>query len=375
MYLPFSMSVVSIDYFDLEKKIDLSDSIRQAFGSNGLGILIVSNIPGILDKRSALLPYGQKFYNLPEDVKQSFMDKDSSFQFGWSEGNEFLDKEKTIADTSKSGFYANPTIDVPTVDEFTIKKYPGLARPNIWPDENILPGFKSHYLNLAQQIHSVGLLIAEQCDIFIHNTLKSYGIDPLSMLNLPSLHKILHESLSSKSRILHYSQPKKFHKIQNVSKLWCNEHTDIGALTGLTNALWLDEEFNTVTKPDDKCGLYIRDKNNDEIQIIIPTDCIAFQIGKTAQILSGGLLKATPHFVKAPESSMNWTSRNTLAVFCQPNWDAELTCPDIPGVNKSDINFNPWRNGFTFSDLLAAVMVNSYNMDEEDKVSDTSTTD
>jgi hypothetical protein len=38
-------------------------------------------------------------------------------------------------------------------------------------------------------------------------------------------------------------------------------------------------------------GLYIRSRNSEIVKVSIPADCIAFQIGETAQIHSGGILQ------------------------------------------------------------------------------------
>lgn len=52
------------------------------------------------------------------------------------------------------------------------------------------------------------------------------------------------------------------------------------------------------------------------------------QVGEALQIHSGGLLKATPHYVKAASGTRRvGISRNTLAVFMQPDVLEPLDCP------------------------------------------------
>ena len=46
------------------------------------------------------------------------------------------------------------------------------------------------------------------------------------------------------------------------------------------------------------------------------------------QIQSGGLLRATPHYVRAPGSAAAGVSRNTFAVFMQPKCGAALSHKD-----------------------------------------------
>lgn len=62
--------------------------------------------------------------------------------------------------------------------------------------------------------------------------------------------------------------------------------------------MYLDLEGNEVKCPDPNAGLYARSRSGDLVKVSIPQDYLAFQIGETAQIQSGGILQATPHCVK-----------------------------------------------------------------------------
>jgi isopenicillin N synthase-like dioxygenase len=80
-------------------------------------------------------------------------------------------------------------------------------------------------------------------------------------------------------------------------------------------------------------GLYIQARNGHCVRVTIPNDCCAFQIGETGQILSGGLLQATPHAVLVPSSITNTTnnsnavSRESFALFIEPASDDRLVLP------------------------------------------------
>lgn len=97
-------------------------------------------------------------------------------------------------------------------------------------------------------------------------------------------------------------------------------------------------------------GLYIRNRKSQLIHVTIPASCVAFQIGETAQIHSGGLLQvllvinynytkchyiifqqATPHAVRG--STIQKVSRETFAVFMEPMWMEPMSIPD--GVDPS----------------------------------------
>lgn len=69
-----------------------------------------------------------------------------------------------------------------------------------------------------------------------------------------------------------------------------------------------------------------------------------FQLGECAEILSGGALKATSHWVKPPQVSGLF--RATLAVFFNPNVDVTLATP-----NDVTSQVRHFRNGQTFGEF------------------------
>jgi hypothetical protein len=279
---------------------------------------------------------------------------------------------------------------------------------------------------------SVGLLVAKYCDKYVHSKCASYKAD--------TLQTIIATSKCCKARLLHYfpvesdcsqlfgsdspagtddnttitsseasscvqdntdiidNNNDSSSWINNTSPIsdddnafssWCGWHNDHGALTGLTAAMLLDDStgepvstlISTNNDGDDHpavstSGLYARNRKGELVKITIPEDCIAFQIGETAQILSGGILQATPHAVRATEATQtaaaaaappppttttttttestniaesstsgmcNTTptrgstqrririSRETFAVFMEPMWDYPMKVPG--GIN------------------------------------------
>jgi hypothetical protein len=99
-----------------------------------------------------------------------------------------------------------------------------------------------------------------------------------------------------------------------------------GSLTGLTPAMFFNKEGEPIPCPDPEAGLYIRARTGQTVKAVIPPDCVAFQIGETAQVHTGGVLQATPHCVRAAE--VEGVSRGTLAVFMEPEWDAPMEAPE-----------------------------------------------
>ena len=94
-------------------------------------------------------------------------------------------------------------------------------------------------------------------------------------------------------------------------------------------------------------------------QVKLPPDSIGFQIGEAAQIHTGGLLVATPHCVTPTDAPS--ISRESYALFMEPNWDERMDPPKGCGVDdvvrycvseKVPKLGERWREGMTFGEFL-----------------------
>jgi len=171
------------------------------------------------------------------------------------------------------------------------------------------------------------------------------------------LRNTITSSLACKARLLHYFPRTKDDAVKAGDASWCGWHLDHGTLTGLTPAMFVDENLNEVESPDPEAGLYIRARSGDVVKVGVERSHIAFQIGQTSQVHTGGALVATPHMVKAPTTGTN-ISRETLAVFMQPSWDVPM---DIPaGAQQQEIGVPEWQPNTDFSQFTKTVMANYY---------------
>jgi hypothetical protein len=100
---------VEIAYEDLiNKDADLTDLIAKGFGSDPdcLGIVIITGLEkeglGYPEKRETLLKLASEFADLDEDVKMSCVHIQSSYNFGWSHGQEFMNGRP---DYAKGSYY------------------------------------------------------------------------------------------------------------------------------------------------------------------------------------------------------------------------------------------------------------------------------
>ena len=259
---------------------------------------------------------------------------------GWSRGKETL-KNGQI-DTHKGSYYANcafyvdPALECakPTA-EFSPENFPEYLSPNLWPGENVLPGFKTTFEDLCRIIIDTAVLVAKVCDRYAEKEIPDYQTGYLE--------HVVKTSTTTKARLLHYFPAEETEENSTANDDdWCATHKDHGCLTGLTSAMFINEskevpgipvsysyqpKFLPVLQelpasPDPTAGLYIQSRSGATVQVKIPRDCIAFQTGEALERITKGKFKAVPHFVrgvKAGVSDGGRIARNTLAVFTQPN--------------------------------------------------------
>jgi len=328
------MSVVILKYEDLCNGKDFYNEIEEAYGKNGLGILLVSGVPKVSEYRKKLLPLAYQFSQFDEKIKSKYEHKESSYSFGWSHGKE---KFKGKYDISKGSYYNNPQYDKITDDKELIKKYPFCCNPNIWPKDD-LPELENAFKNMGQLIVDVGLLVAKQCDSYIKKKNDKYE---------EKIYDIIKESPICKARLLFYYPKKENEESTENSDDWCGWHLDHGSLTGLTCGMYLNEKGEEIKTNDKRPGLYIKNRKGEMIKAVYNEDYLAFQIGETAQIHTGGDLAATPHCVRG--TFEKGVGRAQFAVFMEPKWDYKMNYPKNKTI--SDCEVNCLKDDMVFSDF------------------------
>ncbi|KAK0631958.1 hypothetical protein B0T14DRAFT_419793 [Immersiella caudata] len=348
---------VTVSLEDLKAGTVSFGALKEAFGPNSLGILVVKDVPPeFVELRHRLLSYSSYLGNLPKSKLDELENEKAKYLTGWSLGKETLKNGQV--DTLKGSFYANCAFYVdpalacaePT-EEFNAENFPEYLTPNIWPGEDTLPGFKDSFEQLCRVIINVAVLVARACDRFAEKEIAGY---PSSYLE-----RVVSTSTTTKARLLHYF-PEESATIAASRTAggdededdWCATHLDHGCLTGLTSAMFVDEaktspsiaEPASETKdaatpapsllplpelaasPDPVSGLYIKSRTGETVQVKIPRNCIAFQTGEALERITAGKFKAVPHFVRGARAAMSdgRIARNTLAVFTQPNLGDEV---------------------------------------------------
>jgi len=335
--------VVRLTYQELDDPhAEMVDRIQRAYDESGLGLVAVRDVPQLKEKRERLLRLAPKVARLPPDVLRELEDPKSHYNFGWSHGKERLQDGRP--DRRKGSYYNNPLHNVPTDDPVLRDAYPSSARPNLWPERS-MPELEDAFMDLGRLVARVGMLVAKQCDLYVEGSIGRDVALPHRMTD------VLRASRCPKARLLHYFPPPDGSEGSEIDgENWCGWHTDHGTLTGLVSAMYMRGD-EVVSSPDPRCGLYVRDRAGEVVQVSIMEDEIAYQMGEASQILSGGFLHATPHCVRAPTPSLaGGVSRNTFAVFMQPQWDTSMDPP--PGYEGSAGRHVPaWSSGQTFGEF------------------------
>jgi len=329
-------SLVKIKYSDLinpqNSENFLFDAISNAYNKEGLGLMVIEKVPGILEKKKKLFELNHKLVNLSEAELKKVEKPEVNYSIGWSYGKEYLGSKP---DMLKASYYAKlKPLNLP----FNYKD------TNIWPV--MLPELNSSFNAVGDVIRDIGLIILKNIDLYIKKHYPSYE------LNYP---KIISDSDENTGRMLYYFPKIRLEKnnfinntnnITNTSEFessennWCEWHNDHGSLTGLVSAGYFNEDGSEANNLKlTKTGLYVQNRKGDIIRMAYGPEDLAFQLGETLQIHSGGLLHATPHAVKFMDDAPDNISRSTFALFMEPTKNFKLNLPKES--QKENINTSP----------------------------------
>lgn len=191
-------------------------------------------------------------------------------------------------------------------------------------------------------MHEVVTLLAKHIDAMAESRVKGYS--------KCLLYNAMKDTEKAKGRLLYY-YPLEEKESNDDSKAsaakednWIGWHNDSGFLTSLAGDLYIDDTTGQplpASEIDPEAGLYITDRSGESIHVTIPQDCMAVQIGECVQILTGGVVIATPHCVRGPRAGWNPNSSSKVArIACPCFIDSKptfpLTMPD--GCSREDVS-------------------------------------
>lgn len=279
--------LVVISYEDLiNKETDLSEEIARAYGPGALGVIAIRGIPGFVEKKKALLRQAHQLAHLPKESLAKLEDEKSLYNAGWSHGREKLGDKPDFA---KGSFYFNPLVDLPgTIAER--EKYPFSYIPNLWPTED-MPKFEPAAKALGTLMHEQVVALCVHIDKFAKKRVTNY-IDNI-------MYNAISTTIKAKGRLLYYFPLPDEELKKGAADSWIGWHNDSGFLTSLAGDMYVnDETGEEIECPDPAAGLYVVNRDGDSVKVDIPEDCMAVQMGECCQIVTGGILQATPHCVR-----------------------------------------------------------------------------
>jgi len=338
----FSTKPIKIDFQNLtSQSYDLSSDIEKAFGLNGLGFAVITNIPSYPEYRKKVLASGYKLTHEPEEVIKSISKPEIHNAIGFDD-IPFITKGDKVNKMFCSFTARNLR------NSLIYPSHPEMERDhsNVWP--NSLPKFKENFLHLGKLINSCQANLLRhmsnyitQCDSSFNNKLANDFKDEIKQ--------------DSYSRLITYFPPDKYiHEREGDKYVWDDWHTDYSLLTALTHPLYFTKEGEVY--PSGHSSLNIKDRQGNPHEVVYEENELAIQASDALFILSGGRLLATPHSVRISKKMPLNLFRINLAVFFQPNYNYIMNIPggeefkDI--IKKDPMKFEfenaPFKNGMDY---------------------------
>ncbi|CAK9009898.1 Uncharacterized protein SCF082_LOCUS10465 [Durusdinium trenchii] len=308
--------LVVVDYADLaDESKDLSPLIKAAFGPGTTGVLGIRNVPGFVAAKQRTLSQGYQLAHLDADTLKGLEDERSLFQAGWSHGKEKLGDKP---DFLKASFYFNPLTDQPGTEEDRAR-FPVSFPCNVWPPKEAMPEFEGSCKEVGTIMFGVAGLVSKHIDDFVAKQVPGYH---------PFLETAMKSTEKAKGRLLYYFPlPESAGGEPPKPDSWIGWHNDSGFLTCLAGDMYIDEATGKqIECPDENAGLYVVGRDGVDYKVKIPPDCMAVQMGECVQVMSGGVVQATPHCVRG--ASVPGVARVSLPVFVDTHPTYELRVPD-----------------------------------------------
>ncbi|BBN10901.1 hypothetical protein MPTK1_5g07400 [Marchantia polymorpha subsp. ruderalis] len=351
----------------------MAGRIAQCLGPTGPGLLAVRGVPGVAELRKKLLPLAKELALMPDDLRRLILkEHDLNTDVPLKKPDRPV---SAFATQLRYGHYSRSHIECCNAVPGSRAVYgPGISSGNSGSQpkiDSVICGDKDMdelgrtLRQLGSCMVEVGTLVARLCD----KILPGVELEDAIWESGTAKGRLIHyhselEGRSMRSKISHRSS-KKISKAGNENKsnsnslnlidnegsdskvgneksdAWQQWHYDYGLFTVLTSPMFLSWEepsepaqtttatiMNAVSTSSyayaagDHSGLIIMHQGAARY-VNIPADCLVVQVGEAAQILSGGRLAATAHYVsRAAQADV---SRETFVVFLQPAWHRRLS--------------------------------------------------
>lgn len=367
---------IAIPYDDIaaaELSADIASSVLRALSPGGLGLVLVTGVPGLAPLRLASLQHAHAVAHLDADARAALLREQKL-------GSDVpIPKASSVR---KAGAAAAPA--PAASNSGSTARVCSVATQLAWSDGDIAAPASGSTDTVRGAVESAGMVLTRVAALVARAVDKAAGT---------GLEGALRAAGTAKARLIHYYAPGTWRdttssssgsssgsasgsgSTEDVASIasWQKWHYDYGLLTALMSPQYRVEREETATEaaavaetarplvPDDEAeaGVDVEAKVGAGLVVLcsdctgalqpwlvrIPADAAAVQVGEAAQVLSGGRLTATAHCVTAPASTPSQSatitaacdagvarllgnqhrlSRQTMVVFCQPHWQQPL---------------------------------------------------
>lgn len=304
--------VTKVNYMDILKNSNskMSEIIDKAFGFNSLGILIVENIPGLLESKSKLHKQTFIMSNMDEKDSKNFCSPEKE-QIGWRKKSVFFNNIENKYYGVFSAHGNSDTIHYPS-NPSEEQKY-----RNIWPDN--IPKFKDNFVSLSSLLGTFQIEVLRHIDEYIDNinSIERTSKDSSSHLyqTFVNNHVLFSQSICNYPNL-------KDGKVLSI-------HRDTGFISALTHPSYFNSSSEIIKA---ESGLNVKDRNGNFCEIEYEDDQMVLLIGEFVHLFSGGKLLATPHEITIKEKYRN-LQRINFGQFLDPLYDYKIILP-------KNVNFN-----------------------------------
>ncbi|KAF4691145.1 hypothetical protein FOZ60_016133 [Perkinsus olseni] len=325
-------NLVVVEYEDVTcPEANLSEAVYKAFGPNGIGAIGIRGVPNWEKLWRSVLPLSHTLATLPQEKLKALEHEPSMYNVGWSHGKEKLGDKPDFA---KGSFYFNPLTDDPSPE--LREAFPWAVPENVWPSETDVPGMREKCRALGAIMYEMAKALSRHVDLLASSRVENYAPD--------TLYKEMSKTQKAKGRLLYYYPTE-----SKAEDAWIGWHNDSGFLTCLTPDIYVKHDTGElVANPDPlNAGLWVADRNSVSSKVTIPDDIMVIQCGECLQIITGGLLVATPHCVRGA---------------ADPNI-ARISCPCFVDTSPTSSSACPRRwtkNGVNFAEFLGDTFKSYY---------------
>nr|VFJ92944.1 MAG: hypothetical protein BECKLFY1418A_GA0070994_102723 [Candidatus Kentron sp. LFY] len=322
-----------------ETKEDLYESVEKAFGLDGLGGIVVTNIPGFKEAKEKVQRNTYRLSKEPKEVLQSITKKDASglHEIGWSETgtNSPFGKSSTRFVTFNQAFHSGSPCEPIVFEDPRL----GGEREAVWPAT--IPQFKEDLIKLNTLFMPAFLGFLKYFDKhLLHNVDKG---------KQGKFVDSFFEHHSFDNRLLVYSPLDELGPNAEDKDIWEHWHLDQCLITTIAHPIYFTKQGEIVEL--DNTALAIKDRHGREHQVVFSQDEFIAISGCSMFIESAGYIPGTPHVVRISEEIPNDLYRVQSVLFLEPDFNYRMNIPTGESLEEI-IERDPCRYEYRETDFF-----------------------